>query len=621
MKKFYSLILLVVLGPLFSFGQAPFSQKTKVSALSASGKVASVKQTSHALPALPTLSAAKHVQPGNQVQFVFSDNFDLPSDTDALAARGYHTYYRGGGAQAAFPTWFTGNGTVVPSHSGAVDSYVAANYQVVSGTNNIDSWLVLPSLNLATTDIISFWCTSPTGSTFPDSVKVMYSDAGDSVPEATSWVLVDNFQASVTGWEQKIYNVPTASTTGRFAIRYAVVDGGPNGANSNYIGIDDLNVGALPADDIGMVPGYPSQYTMIPLTQALPIDLSASIVNVGGNAETNVGFTANVYLFQGGIGWTQVFNGLSATAATLNSGATTAPLSAGPFNITDTGVYAFEYISFMDNVDSEGANDTSLNYIVVTDTTYARDEAAITGLIDNSLGFNANTGNLGNIYDANTNLIVKSISFFCAAPTEAEQVTASMYSINGGLPDVNLGTSAPYTFTADDNTNGVFLTLPLPTPVAVAAGQQFYVGADQLGQSNLTLGFNSNVFTDNTVFFQVAGGGWLEINVGTGGAFIGSFLVRANLDLDNQVSETAFAKEISVFPNPSNGKLYIHNDGQKENMTVTVFNNLGQTVYNGTFSQMSTAVVDLTKESAGVYSVQVKSDKEITTKSVVISNR
>ena len=56
-------------------------------------------------------------------------------------------------------------------------------------------------------------------------------------------------------------------------------------------------------------------------------------------------------------------------------------------------------------------------------------------------------------------------------------------------------------------------------------------------------------------------------------------------------------------------------------MTVTVFNNLGQTVYNGTFSQMSTAVVDLTKEAAGVYSVQVKSAKEITTKSIVISNK
>lgn len=619
MKKFYSLVLLVVLGPLFSFGQTPYSQKATVSALSASGKASLGKQAVQNLPSLQSTATGKHVQPGNRVQYVFSDNFDMPSDTDALAARGYRTYYRGGGAQDG-PTWFTGNTAVFAAHSGAADSYVAANFQVVTGTNNIDSWLVLPALNLVTTDIITFWCSSPAGSTFPDSVKVMYSAAGDSTPEATTWVLIDDFQASTTGWEQKTYNVPTASTTGRFAIRYAVVDGGPQGANSNYIGIDDLNVGALPADDCGMVEGYPSQYTMIPLTQAMPIDLSASVTNAGGNTETNVGFNANVYLFQSG-SWNQVFNGPSNTVASLNSGATSSALSAGMFNITDTGVYAFEYISFMDNADANSSNDTSINYIVVTDSIYARDEAAITGLVDNSLGFNANTGNLGNVYDAVTNLIVKSISFFCAAPTEAEQVTASMYSMTGGLPDVNLGTSAPYTFTADDNTNGVFLTLPLPTPVAVAAGQQFYVGADQLGQSNLTLGFNSNVFTDNTVFFQVAGGGWLEINVGTGGAFIGSFLVRANLDLYDAVEESDFANEISVFPNPSNGKLYIHNNGQKENMTVAVFNNLGQTVYSGSFSQMSNAVVDLTKESAGVYSVQIKSDKKITTKSVVISNK
>jgi hypothetical protein len=65
----------------------------------------------------------------------------------------------------------------------------------------------------------------------------------------------------------------------------------------------------------------------------------------------------------------------------------------------------------------------------------------------------------------------------------------------------------------------------------------------------------------------------------------------------------------------------VHNSGQKENMTITVLNNVGQVVYSKTFDQMTTAVIDLSSQSAGVYSVQVKSDKEVTTKSVVISNR
>lgn len=41
----------------------------------------------------------------------YSDNFDLPSDTSGLIARGYLVYYRGTGTQAA-ATWFQGNSTV-----------------------------------------------------------------------------------------------------------------------------------------------------------------------------------------------------------------------------------------------------------------------------------------------------------------------------------------------------------------------------------------------------------------------------------------------------------------------------------------------------------------------------
>lgn len=40
----------------------------------------------------------------------------------------------------------------------------------------------------------------------------------------------------------KIYTVAAAGATARFAIRYAVIEGGPNGNNSNFIGIDQLDI-------------------------------------------------------------------------------------------------------------------------------------------------------------------------------------------------------------------------------------------------------------------------------------------------------------------------------------------------------------------------------------------
>jgi hypothetical protein len=369
---------------------------------------------------------------------------------------------------------------------------------------------------------------------------------------------------------------------------------------------------------------------MIPLSQVQPIDLTAQIANLGVNAETNVGFNANVYYSNdNGASFSQLFNGPSATDSSLNPGDTSTVLSAGSYVLADTGIYAFQYISFMTNVDEDGSNDTLTYYLIVTDSIYTRDFASVierllaipTGQsINNAVGFNTGNGNLGQIYDVATNAFVKSVSIYCDAPVAGDQVTVSMYSVTGGMPDANLSTSLPYTFTANDNANGVFLTLPLANPIAVTSGSQFFVCADQVvADNNLTLGFSNDIFTPNTAFFQVSGGGWNPIE--STGTFMGSFVCRANLDLSDEVAESEFSKGISVYPNPSNGKIHIFNSGQKENMTVTVFNNMGQVVYNNSFSQLSAAVIDLTSQSAGVYTIQVQSEKEITTKSVVISNK
>ncbi|MBK6876610.1 MAG: choice-of-anchor J domain-containing protein [Ignavibacteria bacterium] len=158
----------------------------------------------------------------------FSDNFDGANDTTALKARGYLIYYRGSGPQGVAATWFQGNSTVFNAFNGPSTGYVAANYQVVTGTNNIDSWLVLTDLDVVAGDIIRFRCRGPLGSTFPDSVRVMYNDQGGTTPESTGWVELGRFTASVDGtWELKSFVAPTQGFSARFAIRYNVVDGGP----------------------------------------------------------------------------------------------------------------------------------------------------------------------------------------------------------------------------------------------------------------------------------------------------------------------------------------------------------------------------------------------------------
>ena len=88
---------------------------------------------------------------------VYSDNFDGANDTTALKARGYLVYYRGGGAQGTSPTWFQGDNTTrFNSYNGPADGYVASDYNTVTGANNVDNWLILPSLAVDSGDVISF---------------------------------------------------------------------------------------------------------------------------------------------------------------------------------------------------------------------------------------------------------------------------------------------------------------------------------------------------------------------------------------------------------------------------------------------------------------------------------
>jgi hypothetical protein len=174
---------------------------------------------------------------------IYTDNLDGANDTTALKSRGYKVWYRGTGPQGTTATWFQGNSTVFPAFNGPATGYVAANYNAVTGTNTINSWLVLPYMSggLMTGDSLYFYSRSPTASTYPDSIRVMVS-ASDSVPEGT-WVELGRFKVNTAGmWERRGFRSSVSGSHARFAIRYNVVNGGPSGTNSDFIGIDAIQI-------------------------------------------------------------------------------------------------------------------------------------------------------------------------------------------------------------------------------------------------------------------------------------------------------------------------------------------------------------------------------------------
>lgn len=173
----------------------------------------------------------------------YVDNFDGENDTLSLKERGYKVYYRGSGPQGITATWFQGISLIFSAYNGLSTGYLAANFNVATNVNNIDSWIILPKNNVYSGDSICFFSRSIENSIRPDSIRVMYSAQGDSIPETGSWIELGRFKVNTLGeWERKGFKAISAGNKARFAIRYSIVNSGPNGVNGSYIGIDMLTI-------------------------------------------------------------------------------------------------------------------------------------------------------------------------------------------------------------------------------------------------------------------------------------------------------------------------------------------------------------------------------------------
>lgn len=155
--------------------------------------------------------------------------------------------------------YFQGNDGVFPAFDGDPTAYIGVNFNSTSGTNGtetISNWMILPSLMLENGSRITFYTRTGDASNFPDRLEVRVSPDGSSTAPAnatdegsyTELLLSVNENLDVGGYPET-WTEFTAIVTGlsgvvdtSVAFRYFVTDAGPNGANSNYIGIDRVTV-------------------------------------------------------------------------------------------------------------------------------------------------------------------------------------------------------------------------------------------------------------------------------------------------------------------------------------------------------------------------------------------
>ncbi len=154
-------------------------------------------------------------------------------------------------------SWAQGIGTIFPAYSGSSNDYYQANFNSQGSTfGNISNFLITPTVSLMNGGVLKFATrTAANPSTYPDRLEVRMSigTGTGSIPVSAS--AVGTFTALLTTINPNLTNSGypgvwtvytmslsgiTGTVAGRFAFRYEVNDGGPNGANSDYIGIDNV---------------------------------------------------------------------------------------------------------------------------------------------------------------------------------------------------------------------------------------------------------------------------------------------------------------------------------------------------------------------------------------------
>ena len=155
--------------------------------------------------------------------------------------------------------WFQGNNLVFNAQSGAANAYIAANFSNTAGTD-ICNWLIMPDIGYIQN--LSFWTRTTQNSTFPDRLLLLHSPTGatntgdciNGFGDFTSTLIEINPTLAAGGypedWTQFSTNI---DTTGVVAFVYYVANAGINGNNSNYIGIDSLDlIAGVPTSEMSL---------------------------------------------------------------------------------------------------------------------------------------------------------------------------------------------------------------------------------------------------------------------------------------------------------------------------------------------------------------------------------
>jgi hypothetical protein len=175
---------------------------------------------------------------------VFFEGFDTTGQT--FPPPGWVTINRDGGLLSP---WFQGLATS-PFLPYAGAGFAADNFQRANG-QYIDDYLITPRIpgigQAGTIDSLIFWARSvfnpPPNPNYPDSLMIMVSTTGTDTSDFTT--VLDYFEVSKSGWTRHQYlltGLVPQNADIYVAFRYLHYSGGPPGPNSDFVGLDAIQV-------------------------------------------------------------------------------------------------------------------------------------------------------------------------------------------------------------------------------------------------------------------------------------------------------------------------------------------------------------------------------------------
>lgn len=200
-------------------------------------------------------------------------------------------------------TYATGQTVPIPNgQAGGENSFALVNFQSTTSSSStaatISNWLITPVITVQNGDVVSFWSRKGTSGTtdYPDRLELRMSSAATHVNPSGGPTGVGSFTTlgvSVNPtlaagfiypkvWTQYSYTVSglTGPTAVKFGFRYHVTAGGPNGNNSDIIGIDTFSVDrALSTNDF-----FAQNFSLSPN----PVKSSFTLASTNGVTVENV---------------------------------------------------------------------------------------------------------------------------------------------------------------------------------------------------------------------------------------------------------------------------------------------------------------------------------------------